>query len=139
MRSCLLDTNLVLRFLLGEPEDQATAAGRVFARAERGELELVLLPAVTAEVVYVLQSFYKTDPGDISDALEAVLHLPGVACDEANVLQDALRRYRETRVSFIDAYLAAVAKARAAAVASFDADFRKFDDIQLLHPMQQES
>lgn len=53
------DANVLLRFLTGEPRDLAEKAARLMARAERGEVVIVLAPLVIAEVIRVLKSFYR--------------------------------------------------------------------------------
>ena len=42
---------------------------------------------------------------------------------------DALKRYGETRVHFVDCTIAATAAALALPVATLDSDFRKFPDV----------
>ena len=50
----LLDTNVILRFLTGEPEAQALRAKALFEQSEAGVLTIRILPLVIAEVVFVL-------------------------------------------------------------------------------------
>ena len=57
METYLLDTNVVLRFLLRDEPRMATAAEALFARAERGEVKLLIDSVILAEVLFVLQSF----------------------------------------------------------------------------------
>ena len=44
-----LDTNVLVRFLVREPEDQAQQVAQLMARAERGEIRLLLTWLVLAE------------------------------------------------------------------------------------------
>ncbi len=54
----LVDTNILLRFLSGEPAAQAAAARRLFDRASAGEVVLDVSPVIVAETLYTLLSFY---------------------------------------------------------------------------------
>jgi predicted nucleic-acid-binding protein len=58
------------------------------------------LPAVLAECVFVLESFYEHPRGDIASALGRLISSPGVEIDAAIHL-DALDRYRKTKVHFV--------------------------------------
>jgi predicted nucleic acid-binding protein len=44
---------------------------------------------------------------------------------------EALKRYKDTKVHFVDCLMAASADAQNTAVASFDRDFRKFSDVRV--------
>jgi predicted nucleic-acid-binding protein len=127
----LVDTNLIVRFLAQDHERHARAAERLFEACDRGEIVVVLLPAVLAECVFVLESFYQRAREDISRALIALISSPGVEIDGAEVHRDALDRYRKTKFHFVDCLIAATASAKDVAVATFDQDFRKFTDVRV--------
>lgn len=129
-----LDTNVLLRFLRGDHPDHSPAARSLFALAESGRCTLVLDAVVVAEAVWVLTSYYKTDRAAVSDALGAMLGLPGIDCAEPAVVGDALERFGATGVDFIDCYIAAGAAARGEAVASFDADFDRLTGVSRIDP-----
>jgi predicted nucleic acid-binding protein len=54
----LVDTNLIVRYLVQDHEKRAKAAGKLFDACDRGEVAIVGLPTVLAECVFVLESFY---------------------------------------------------------------------------------
>jgi predicted nucleic-acid-binding protein len=127
----LVDTNLIVRYLVQDHEKHAKAAGRVFDACDRGEVVIVVLPAVLAECVFVLESFYKHPRGDIASALGRLISSPGVEISGATIHLEALDRYRKTKVHFVDCIVAATAAAENMLVASFDQDFRKFTDVRI--------
>ncbi len=45
----LVDTNVLLRFLSGQPAAQAAAARKLFAHAANGEVVLEISPVIVAE------------------------------------------------------------------------------------------
>jgi len=125
----LVDTNLIVRYLVQDHEKHAKAAGKLFEACDRGDVVIVVLPAVLAECVFVLESFYEHPRGDIASALGRLISSPGVEIDTAIHL-DALDRYRKTKVHFVDCLIAATAATENMPVASFDQDFRKFTDVR---------
>jgi predicted nucleic acid-binding protein len=126
----LVDTNLIVRYLVQDHEKHAKAAGKLFDACDRGDVVIVVLPAVLAECVFVLESFYEHPRGDIASALGRLISSPGVEIDAAIHL-DALDRYRKTKVHFVDCLIAATAATEDTPVASFDQDFRKFTDVRV--------
>jgi predicted nucleic-acid-binding protein len=126
----LVDTNLIVRYLVQDHEKHAKAAGKLFDACDRGDVVIVVLPAVLAECVFVLESFYEHPRGDIASALGRLISSPGVEIDVAIHL-DALDRYRETKVHFVDCLIAATAATENMPVASLDQNFRKFTDVRV--------
>jgi predicted nucleic acid-binding protein len=130
----LVDTNLIVRYLVQDHEKHAKAAGKLFDACDRGDVVIVVLPAVLAECVFVLESFYEHPRGHISSALGRLISSPDVEIAGATIHLDALERYRKTRVHFVDCLLAATAAAEDTPVATFDQDFRKFADVRVETP-----
>jgi len=127
----LVDTDVIIRYLVQDHEKHAKLDTRLFDACDRGELVIVVLPSVLAESVFVLESFYQAPRTDIASALVRLISSPGIEIREVAVHLDALRRYRETKVHFVDCLIAASAVAEEVPVASFDQDFRKFHDVRL--------
>jgi predicted nucleic-acid-binding protein len=127
----LIDTNLIVRYLVQDNEKQAGLAGKLFDACDRGQVTIVVLPAVLAESVFVLESFYQQERTDIASALSRLISSPGVEIADAAIHLDALDRYGRTKVHFVDCQIAATAIAEDIPVASFDQDFRKFTGIRV--------
>jgi predicted nucleic-acid-binding protein len=127
----LIDTNLIVRYLVQDHEKHAKAAEKLFDACDRGELILVVLPVVLAECVFVLDSFYGRSRADISSALATLISSPGIEISDAAIHLDALQRYRQTKIHFVDCLIAATAVAENTPVATFDQDFRKFADTRV--------
>jgi predicted nucleic acid-binding protein len=122
--TAVLDTNVLVRHLIGEPPDQAR---RATARL-RHEEELLLLSPVLAEVVFVMESIYEQPRDVIAIAALSLLALPAIVAPEGRVLVDALLTYQMTRTHFVDSYIAAVARRSGIQrVVSFD---RGFDRVE---------
>ena len=130
-RRRLVDTNLIARYLVQDHDKHARAAAELFQACDRGDLEILLLPVVLAECVFVLESFYVKSRADIASVLELFISSPGVEISDVTVHLDALSRYKATRAHFVDCLIAATAVAKNVAVATFDLDFRKFADVRV--------
>jgi len=134
-RRRLIDTNLIVRYLVQDHEKHARVAAKLFEACDRGGLVIVVLSGVLAECVFVLESFYRRSRTDIASALGALISSPGVEISEAAIHLDALDRYRRTKAHFVDCLLAATAKAEATPVATPvatpDRGFRKFPDVRV--------
>lgn len=120
-----LDANVLIRFLTGDPPDQARRARRLMQRAAAGEISLRVATVVIAEVVWVLGSFYDRGRAEIAEAIRSLVVADGVAAEDADLLLEALRLMADANVAYVDAYLAASARRAAEPVASFDAAFRR--------------
>ena len=121
----LVDTNVLLRFLSGEPATQAAAARKLFTRASNGEVVLDVSPLIVAETFYTLHSFYAVERKTAAEKLSLLLQQHGVKLRDASAVLSALERLQTTKVGFTDAFLAAVAAEEKLPVASFDRDFDK--------------
>jgi len=127
----LVDTNLIVRYLVQDHEKHARAAGKLFDACDRGDVIIVVLPVVLAECVFVLESFYRHPRTDIAAALGRLISSPGVEISEIAIHLDALNRYKATKAHFVDCLIAANAANRKVPVSTFDQDFRKFVDVRV--------
>ena len=130
-RRRLVDTNLIIRHLVQDHEKQAKIAGELFEACDRGGIILVILPAVLAECVFVLESFYQHRRADIASALSQLISSPGIELRGAAVHLDALERYQREKLHFVDCLIAATSVAEDAPVATFDREFRRFPDVRV--------
>jgi len=122
MEKQILDANVLVRFLRDDHVEHSPGARALIAREEAGELRLVLLDAVVAEVVLVLTSVYNCARRQVVEALFPFLNHGGIECAGAGVIADALRHFSSKKVDYMDCFLAAVAKFRGLPLASFDRD-----------------
>ena len=125
----LVDTNILVRHITGDPPEMAAKARRLIEAADRGDEVIEVLPVILAETVYTLESFYELERKAVAKALSLLLRCRGIWPHEKERLLDALQRFHDHNVSFADAYLAAGGAGTGLRVASFDRDFEKFKDL----------
>jgi predicted nucleic acid-binding protein len=126
----LLDTNVLVRHLTGDPEDQAGRATAFLRAADR----LALPALVVAELVYVLESVYGRSREEIAVLVRAILAHPPVVAPEEPTLLRAVELYETRGVHFAEAYLAALAERRDGRVASFDRDLDRIETVVRVEP-----
>ena len=105
MKKVWIDANIILRYLLKDHEEFFRKAQKIMLEAEQGKLKLLVAPITIAEVVWTLESFYKTPRREIADVLSAFICSDSIEAEEGDVVLFALKSYRESNVDFIDAYL----------------------------------
>ncbi len=121
-----VDANVVLRFLTGEPEEMAVQAARLMKRAEGGEFSLFISPLVLAEIIWVLESFYRYSMGDIAEVILSLVAAEGIEVEDREQTLQAVELARDRNVDFVDAYLAVQAARQGEQVCTFDeADFKR--------------
>ena len=130
----LIDTNVLLRFLTGEPVAQAWAVKKLFARAATGELVLEVSPVIVAESLYTLVFYYEVERKDAVEKIAKLLRQPGFKVRESTEVFSALERLKNANVGFADAYLAASGAEEGIPIVSFDRDFDKFKDVKRFEP-----
>ncbi len=134
MNSVYLDTNVLVRFVTGEPENQAREVAELVSVAESGKIRLCVLPIVLAEAVYVLNGFYEHPRAKVSAALSHLLGCPGFHSPETERMIQALKLFAASKIDFTDCYLAAASKLDRAAVVSFDRDFDRIHGVTRKRP-----
>lgn len=127
----LLDTNVLVRHVTGDPPGQARKATAFL----RGRHELILTDLVVAEMVYVLESFYEAPRAQISELVRSLLAFPSVAVADDELLFRAVELYQDARLDFAVAYLAALAELTGInRVASFDRHIDRVKTIKRIQP-----
>ena len=130
----LVDANVVLRHLTGQPPALAEEAARLLETAEQQRMNLVLAALTVAEVVYVLESVYGWDRTAIADGLLEFLSADVLVVLDGEAVRQALTWYRDVRrVHFADAYVAALAVQRGHGnMITFDRELRRLAGINTI-------
>ena len=134
MKSLLVDTNVLLRFITGEPTSQANQVANLFEAADAGKVRLTVLPMVLAEAVFVLTGFYEHSRSKTAEVLSHLLSCPGFHSGEQQNMLHALKLFGAGKLDFVDCYLAAVSIRDGQTVVSFDRDFTKLDGVSVRKP-----
>lgn len=134
MKTALLDTNTLVRFVTGEPEDQAREVAELVTAAESGKIRLSVIPMILAEAVYVLTGFYGHPRAKVADALSHLISCPGFQSPDHERMIRALKLFGAGKIDFADCYLAAISIIGETTVISFDRDFDKLHGVTRKRP-----
>jgi predicted nucleic-acid-binding protein len=121
----VVDTNVILRFLLGDHQDMSAAAERVFAPLRLGEAVGCIPEAVWAECVFLLSKTYGVPREVVAEKLDALAGYRGLQDDKMPIVRAALAVFAEHNVAFADALALAHAERYGATLVSFDRKLQK--------------
>ena len=105
---CSLDTNVLLRWILGDNPEQLEIVNKILEAKEIKKIHISNL--VLVESVWVMESVYKMDRDQVAEALEVILSYPKFSL-EKDLLKQIISIYpTKTRLSFVDIMLAVESK-----------------------------
>lgn len=119
MNKVVLDTNVLVQLLVGNVEEQQKEAIRLFKRAEKAKMMLIVLPVVLAESCFVLNSYYKKSNEEVATTMEGLLSVDWLEIEHKEAMRGMWGWYREGR-HFVDSYLLALQKFENCQITSFD-------------------
>jgi len=130
-KALILDTNVILRFLLNDVPELYGKAERIFLQVEEGKLEVLLSDLVLSECVWVLEKFYKVPRQEIAEKISSFLQAKGVHTETPkSVFEEALSTWSGSTLDWTDAFLVAKASHGNTKLLTFDREIkRKFPDL----------
>ncbi|MDR0326100.1 MAG: PIN domain-containing protein [Oscillospiraceae bacterium] len=108
----ILDANAILRYIIDDIPEQAD----IVETALQNE-EVLLLPEVVAEVVYVLSKYYNLPHAKVSEHLERFFVDAG--CD-SDTLVNAVKTFGSKNLDFVDCVLYEYSKQQNYIILTFD-------------------
>lgn len=125
MKTVLLDTNILVRYLLRDNPKLTRRAKEFFIQAKNGKIKLYLDEVVVAEVVWLFSSFYKIGKEEISSKLSRLIAQDWVVNLRKDTIIRALDLYSETSLDYIDCWVFAVSKSVKVNLETFDRKLKK--------------
>jgi predicted nucleic-acid-binding protein len=121
----LPDTNVLLRYLMRDVEEQYELAAGFFDEVRTGKKSVLILESVLVESIYILTKFYKVPKREAAEVLKGLLQYKGVANKDKAALSAALTLYADKNLDLVDCVLITQAQHRSAEVFSFDKALNK--------------
>lgn len=110
VKSVWIDTNIIIYYLKTNKEFTPKVQALV-QEAMNGNIELKVSPLVISECVFVLMGkHFHTTKDKVRAALISFINIPGISCEEKNVIEESLNNYAKKGIDFTDAYIAAHAR-----------------------------
>lgn len=129
--TALIDTNVLVRHLTGDPPQAARRATRYLERAG----ELILTDIVAAECLYVLESYYELDRARVVEAMRSIVAFPAIRAENETAILRALELHESEGIHFAEAYLVARAEAGGTAeIVSFDRALDRIESVGRIEP-----
>ncbi len=130
-----LDTNVLVRWLV-EDDDQQTARVQALFEAARESQATFFVPATVAlELEWVLRSRYEYAKPTILAAFNALLEAQEIEFQDEAGLEWSLHLYRSGTAEFADCFHAGICRAaNRAPLLTFDARAARLPNVELLEP-----
>jgi len=127
-----IDTNILVRFLIGDDKQQAKKVYNIFKKAESDKDELFVPLLVVLELIWVLESVYEISRADILESIREFLLLPILRFEHKSVLQQFTLSAQANRYDLADLLIAHSAKMQGCeTVLTFDKKVSKFQLFEL--------
>lgn len=125
MKKYLLDTNVILRFLLQDNKKYYQIASGYFKKAQQKQIEVEIIPEVILELDYVLRGVYNLSKKEVTNILSKLIKTPYLKIENRELILTVIEEYEKKSVDLFDIYLFYLAKNKRSEVISFDQDFLK--------------
>lgn len=105
-----IDTNVLVRFLVRDDEQQADVVYRRFKRVEANKEGFFVPLLVVLETVWILESVYEASRQEIVDCIGELLLMPVLQFETPAALQGFMTSARETALGLSDLLIAHAAR-----------------------------
>lgn len=100
-----IDTNYLLRYLLCDVPTQTNQVKKLLLEYSKNKQTLKTSIVCIFEVVWVLSSFYEKDKNTTANKIKELLQITTISVSRKQQLIDAANVYKQSSISFTDAYL----------------------------------
>ena len=128
-----VDTNIIVRFLVGDDEKQANKVYKIFKSIENDKDELFVPTLVILELIWVLESVYEIVRSDILDSVSQLILMPIFKFENLTVIQKFIFEAQQSKFDLSDLLIAHSANINGCEVIlTFDKKASKYKYFDLL-------
>jgi predicted nucleic-acid-binding protein len=121
-----LDTNVLVRFLVGDDEEQFQRAEKLIRKSANAGDPVYISLLVLLETEWVLRSRYKLNKAEILGTFSELLSSMDLSFEDEPSIEEALFLWKDSPAQFADCLIGARHRALGcAATATFDSDAAK--------------
>ena len=120
MRTIIIDTNSILRFLLDDIPEQNAEVQKLFQQAKKTNLEIIVSEIVIFEINFILEKYYRFRKEEIIEKLGIIVSSNYLNIESREIFTSALKLYRENNISLVDCFLLVKAEIEEAELFTFD-------------------
>jgi len=121
----LIDTNVIIRFLVGDHEEHLKISKKIFTQIQDNTLQVEILSEVLMEVLFVVVKRYKVPKEITVEKLKRILLLDGVVNTDKMILIETLNMFLDKNIDYVDALICTKSKMQSYGKISFDKDVMK--------------
>ena len=129
MKTNLVDTNVIIRYLVENPnriQRKFKGVFTFFPRVEKGEIKIELCELVLFEAFFVLTKLYEVPQKEAADKLSGIVSYKGIIMPDKPLILSCLKILQTESIDLVDAYLLAISKKKnIKQIYSFDSDLSK--------------
>lgn len=118
----LIDTNVIIRFLAADIEEQHLMSVDMMRQIQSGKLKVEILGEVLMEVLFIMVKFYKETKKDVIKNLQSLLKLEGVVNRDKFILIETLNVMQKKNIDYVDALICTKNVLQGYGKISFDKD-----------------
>lgn len=122
------DTNLIVRFLVKDEENQARKVKQLL---DEGEI-LFINDVMLSELYWVLVHVYDYSKNDFLIAVDALLYMKNIRFFDKQVVRDSLADYIHSTSGFVDCLIHQINNKRELTTLTFDKKAARLENMQLV-------
>ena len=120
----LIDTNVILRYLLGDHAEFSPKAKVFMSDISEGTKKAEIPDVVIVECIYVMEKYYEIPKNEIVEKISGILNFSGIVNPDRSEILEALLKYEDSNIDIVDCILAAHSSSEKVVI-SFDNDMKK--------------
>ena len=105
-----IDTNILVRFLVGDDEHQAKSVYNLFKETESSKEQLFISTLVILELIWVLESVYRIKRDEILNSIYDLLLMPIFRFEHHSMLQSFIKNSERNACDLSDLLIGFAAK-----------------------------
>lgn len=121
----VVDTNVILRFLLNDIPSQVSQFEQKIEQAKQGKVRLFIPQIVIFEIDFALRRSYGFNKEKVAKNLKKIVSLNYLEVDGRDIFIEALKLYEEKNLSLPDCFVKAYAKLIGFELFTFDKNLKK--------------
>ncbi|NTU46093.1 type II toxin-antitoxin system VapC family toxin [Candidatus Roizmanbacteria bacterium] len=120
MKKIIIDTNVILRFLLNDVPEQKIICETLFKKAKNSECIIIIPQIVIFELHFILDKYYHINKEKIVETIKSLISTPYIEVESREVFLSTLTLYETASTSFVDCFLLNNAETQEAELFTFD-------------------